>query len=193
MVAVPSTMLPLGTRAPNFTLPDTDGRVVSLASFQDARALLVMFICNHCPYVKHVQHELVRIAREYAPRGVAFVAINANDAAAYPDDSPERMKQEKERVGYPFPYLFDETQEVAKAYRAACTPDFFLFDGDRRLVYRGQLDDSRPKNGKPVTGRDLRAALDAVLAGRPPAAEQIPSVGCNIKWKPGNEPDYFGS
>jgi peroxiredoxin len=185
-------MLELGTRAPNFTLPDTDGHVVSLASFQDARAVVVMFISNHCPYVKHVQHELARVAGDYKPRGVAFVAINSNNVEAYPDDRPERMKEEKARVGYPFPYLFDETQEVAKAYRAACTPDFFVFDADRLLVYRGQLDDSRPKNGKPVTGRDLRAALDTILAGRPVPAEQIPSVGCNIKWKTGNEPEYFG-
>jgi peroxiredoxin len=185
-------MLPLGTRAPNFTLPDTDGSLVSLATYQDARALVVMFICNHCPYVKHVQHELVRVARDYARRGVGFVAISSNNAAAYPDDGPEQMKSEKERVGYPFSYLYDESQEVAKAYRAACTPDFFIFDDERLLVYRGQLDDSRPKNDRPVTGRDLRAALDAVLAGKPVSTDQIPSIGCNIKWKPGNEPEYFG-
>ena len=166
--------------------------MVSLASFQDARALVVVFISNHCPYVKHVQHELARVAGDYKTKGVAFVAINSNNVEAYPDDRPERMKEEKARVGYPFPYLFDETQEVARAYRAACTPDFFVFDGDRLLVYRGQLDDSRPKNGKPVTGRDLRAALDTILAGQPVPAEQIPSVGCNIKWKRGNEPEYFG-
>lgn len=186
-------MLALGTRAPDFRLPDTDGRIVSLADFTDARALLVMFICNHCPYVKHVQHELARIGRDYGPRGVGMVAISANDAAAYPDDGPVRMREEKARVGYPFPYLYDETQAVAKAYRAACTPDLFLFDRDRRLVYRGQLDDSRPKNAKPVTGRDLRAALDLVLQGKPVPAEQVPSVGCNIKWKPGNAPEYFGT
>jgi peroxiredoxin len=191
MVSVPSTMLALGTPAPDFALPDTDGRVVRRADFQDARALLVMFICNHCPYVKHVQHELARIGRDYGPRGVAIVAINANDAQAYPDDAPEHMRTEKARVGYPFPYLFDETQEVAKAYRAACTPDFFLFDGDGRLAYRGQLDDSRPKNTQPVTGRDLRDALDAVLAGRPPQEEQRPSIGCNIKWRVGEAPAYF--
>jgi len=184
-------MLALGTAAPDFALPDTDGRIVRLADFTDARALLVMFICNHCPYVKHVQHELARIGRDYLPRGAKFVAISSNDVAAYPDDSPELMREEKARVGYPFPYLYDETQEVAKAYRAACTPDFFLFDGKGRLAYRGQLDDSRPKNTTPVTGKDLRAALDAVLAGRQPAAEQRPSIGCNIKWKVGEAPEYF--
>jgi peroxiredoxin len=192
MVSVPSTMLELGTLAPDFSLPDTDGRTVSPGDFQDAKALLVMFICNHCPYVKHVQHELVRVARDYGPRGLAAVAISANDAEKYPDDAPAKMQEEKARVGYPFPYLYDETQAVAKAYRAACTPDFFLFDAERRLVYRGQLDGSRPKNAAPVTGKDLRAALDAVLAGRPVPPEQIPSVGCNIKWKPGNEPTWFG-
>jgi peroxiredoxin len=192
MVSVPSTMLELGTDAPGFALPDTDGKTVSLNDFRDAQALLVMFICNHCPYVKHVQGELARIGRDYMPRGVALVAISSNDAAGYPDDSPAKMKEEKARVGYPFPYLYDESQAVAKAYRAACTPDFFLFDGRRRLVYRGQLDGSRPKNAVPVTGRDLRAALDAVLGGRPVPAEQIPSIGCNIKWKPGNAPIWFG-
>lgn len=192
MVAVPSTMLELGTRAPDFALPDTEGRVVSLADFREAPALLVMFICNHCPYVKHVQPELARLGWDYLARGVGVAAISSNDVRAYPDDGPERMKEEKARVGYPFPYLFDETQDVAKAYRAACTPEFYVFDKDRRLVYRGQLDDSRPSKPVPVTGRDVRAALDAVLAGRPVPAEQIPSVGCNIKWKPGKEPEYFG-
>ena len=182
MVSVPSTMLPLGTGAPNFNLPDTDGRLVSLAAFQDARALVVMFICNHCPYVKHVQQELVRVARDYGARGVGFVAISSNNAAAYPDDGPDKMKEEKQRAGYPFPYLYDETQDAAKAYRAACTPDFYVFDEERLLVYRGQLDESRPKNDRPVTGRDLRAALDAVLQGQPVTTEQIPSIGCN-KWK----------
>jgi peroxiredoxin len=191
MAAVPSTMLELGTPAPDFRLPDTvSGRTVASDDFRDAPALLVMFICNHCPYVKHVRHELARIGREYGERGVAIVAINANDADRYPQDGPEAMRQEAETIGYPFPYLFDETQDVARAYRAACTPDFYLFDGDRELVYRGQLDDSRPSNGIPVTGRDLRAALDAVLAGEPAREEQIPSIGCNIKWKPGNEPGY---
>jgi peroxiredoxin len=185
-------MLRLGTKAPDFALPDTDGRTVALSDLADARALLVMFICNHCPYVKHVRHELAKLGREYQERGVAVVGINSNDAESYPEDAPGRMKEEKERVGYTFPYLFDETQDVARAYRAACTPDLYVFDGDRRLVYRGQLDDSRPQNAIPVTGRDLRAALDAVLAGRPVGPEQRASIGCNIKWKQGHEPDYFG-
>ena len=193
MVATPSTMLELGTRAPDISLPDTDGRIVSLADYRDAPALLVMFICNHCPYVQHVRHELARVGKDYLGRGVAMVAINSNDVRAYPDDRPERMKEEKELVGYPFPYLFDESQEVAKAYGAACTPDFYVFDRERRLVYRGQLDDSRPGNRIPVTGKDLRAALDAVLAGRPVSSEQQPSIGCNIKWKPGNAPEYFAA
>jgi peroxiredoxin len=185
-------MLELGTPAPAFSLPDTAGRVVSSDDFAAARALLVMFICNHCPFVQHVRAELARIGRDYAPRGVAIVAISSNDVAAYPDDSPERMRDEKKRAGYPFPYLYDESQEVAAAYRAACTPDFFLFAADRRLVYRGQLDDSRPGNNVPVTGADLRAALDAVLAGRPVPEPQQPSLGCNIKWKPGNQPVWWG-
>jgi peroxiredoxin len=184
-------MLELGTPAPPFALPDTDGRMVSLQSFDDAPALLVMFICNHCPFVKHVRDELARLGREYTPRGVGIVAISSNDPAAYPDDSPDRMREEKAEAGYVFPYLFDETQEVAAAYHAACTPDFFLFDGDRRLAYRGQLDDSRPGNGVPVTGRDLRAALDALLAGEPVPSEQRPSLGCNIKWRPGGEPKWW--
>ena len=192
MAETPSLMLELGTEAPDFRLPDTDGRMVGLADFADARALLVMFICNHCPFVKHVRPELAKIGREYASRGVAVVAINSNDAVTYPADGPAQMKEEKARVGYAFPYLFDETQEVAKAYRAACTPDLYVFDSGRRLVYRGQLDGSRPSNPVPVTGKDLRAALDAVLDGRPVGDDQRPSVGCNIKWKPGNEPDYFG-
>jgi peroxiredoxin len=191
MVAVPSTMLALGTRAPGFSLPDTDGRIVSLADYRDAPALLVMFICNHCPFVKHVRRELARLGRDCVARGVGIVGINSNDVRAYPDDRPERMKEEKGAAGYTFPYLFDETQEVAKAYGAACTPDFYLFDRGRRLVYRGQLDDSRPSNQTAVTGKDLRAALDAVLNGRPVSPEQKPSIGCNIKWKPGNEPAWF--
>ncbi|GIX49885.1 thioredoxin family protein [Limisphaera sp. 4302-co] len=192
MALTPSTMmLPLGTVAPDFRLPDTEGRMVSLSDFAGAPAYLVMFICNHCPYVKHIRSSLAALCREYQAKGVAIVGINSNDVERYPDDSPERMKEEVRSAGYTFPYLFDATQEVAKAYRAACTPDFFLFDRDRKLVYRGQYDDSRPGNGIPVTGRDLRAALDAVLAGRPVPADQKPSVGCNIKWKPGNEPDYF--
>ena len=185
-------MLPLRTPAPGFSLPDTvGGRLVSPADYR-ARPLLVMFICNHCPFVKHIRAELARIGRDYAPRGVGIVAISSNDTDKHPDDSPDLMKAEAAQAGYTFPYLFDETQEVAKAYHAACTPDFFLFDAGHRLVYRGQLDDSRPSNGKPVTGRDLRAALDAVLAGEPVATAQMPSIGCNIKWKAGNAPDYFG-
>jgi peroxiredoxin len=182
-MAVPSNMLPLGTRAPDFSLPDTDGRVVSLSDYGDAPALLVMFICNHCPYVKHVRDEIARIGNEYGERGVGIVAISSNDVERYPDDSPERMKQEKRDAGYTFPYLYDEGQEVARAYDAACTPDFYVFDGNRSLVYRGQLDSSRPANGQPVTGHDLRIALDAVLAGRAVETAQIPSIGCSIKWK----------
>lgn len=192
MVQTASTMLPLGTIAPDFSLPDTEGGVVSLDDFADAPALLVIFMCNHCPYVKHVRRELARLAREYQARGVAVVGINANDIEQYPEDRPEKMAQEKRAAGYTFPYLFDETQEVAKAYRAACTPDFFVFDRDRRLAYRGQMDDSRPGSHIPVTGEDLRAALDAVLEGRPIPEEQRPSLGCNIKWIAGNEPGYFG-
>jgi peroxiredoxin len=192
MVRTPSTMLPLGTQAPDFKLMNVDGREVELADFAGKPALLVMFMCNHCPFVIHVAEELARLSSEYMARGVAVVGINSNDTATHPADSPERMVAEAEERGYQFPYLFDETQEVAHEYRAACTPDFFLFDQDRKLVYRGQLDDSRPGNGVPVTGKDLRAALDAVLAGRKPAEEQRASLGCNIKWKAGNEPDYFG-
>ncbi|HSK17728.1 MAG TPA: thioredoxin family protein [Longimicrobiales bacterium] len=192
MARTESTMLELGTQAPSFSLPDVDDGTVSLDDFADAPALLVMFICNHCPFVKHVRDELARIGREYDERGVAIVAISSNDAEAYPADSPEMMRQEKREAGYTFPYLYDESQEVAQAYRAACTPDFYVFDGDRRLVYRGQLDDSRPSNGVPVTGRDLRAALDAVLDGRGARADQKPSLGCNIKWKPGNAPEWWG-
>jgi peroxiredoxin len=191
MVAVTSQMLALGTAAPSFALPDTDGRTVSLEDAGEAQALLVMFICNHCPYVKHIGSALARLGAEYQPRGVAMVAINSNDAARYPDDSPAMMRDEKNAMGYGFPYLVDDGQDVAKAYAAACTPDFFLFDGARRLVYRGQFDDSRPKNDSPVTGRDLRAALDAVLANKPVPERQVPSIGCNIKWKPGNAPAYF--
>jgi peroxiredoxin len=183
-------MLPLGTPAPAFDLPDPQGRRVALTDFSAAPALLVMFLCNHCPYVKHLQRELAALVREYQARQVAAVGINANDVANYPDDSPARMAEEGKRLGYTFPYLFDESQEIAKAYRAACTPDFFLFDRDRKLVYRGQFDDSRPGNNLPITGNDLRAALDAVLDGRPAPADQKPSIGCNIKWKPGNEPAH---
>lgn len=192
MARTASTMLPLGTPAPEFALPEVDGGTVSLGDFRDAPALLVMFICNHCPFVKHVRGELARLGEDYGPRGVGVVAISANDADAYPQDGPEAMRREKRDAGYPFPYLYDESQEVARAYGTACTPDFFLFGADQTLVYRGQLDASRPGNAVPVTGRDLRAALDAVLAGRPVSAEQVPSIGCNIKWKPGAEPAYFG-
>jgi len=192
MVKTASIMLPLGTEAPGFALSNIDGRIVSLADFDQQPALLVVFMCNHCPFVKHVASELARLARDYQPRGLAMVGINANDTDAYPDDAPGKMAEEARRQGYSFPYLFDPTQEVAKAYRAACTPDFFLFNQQRRLVYRGQLDDSRPSNNLAVTGRDLRAAIDAVLAGRPVPEPQHASIGCNIKWRPGNEPDYFG-
>ena len=192
MVLTPSTMLPLGTKAPDFSLVNVDGRTVSLSDFDDAPALLVIFMCNHCPFVKHLADALAQFTAQYMAQGVAVVGINSNDAGSYPADSPEQMVREAEERGYQFPYLYDETQDVAQAYRAACTPDFFLFDGDQRLVYRGQFDDSRPDNGKPITGADLRAAIDAVLAGRKPSDEQRPSIGCNIKWKAGNEPDYFG-
>ncbi len=191
MVSVSSTMLELGTAAPDFSLPDTSGKQVTPADYKDAPALLVIFMCNHCPYVKHIRSALADFAREYQPRGLAVIGINANDVSTHPDDSPEKMVQEVKTTGYTFPYLYDETQEVAKRYQAACTPDFFLFDKDRKLVYRGQFDDSRPRNNIPVTGKDLRAAVDAVLKNEPPSAEQKPSMGCNIKWKPGNEPDYF--
>ena len=192
MVAVNSTMLPLGTKAPDFALPDTSGKTVSLSNFKGAPALLVVFMCNHCPYVKHVRPGLAQLARDYAPRKVAVVGISSNDVVNYPEDSPAKMAAEAKSAGYIFPYLYDETQQVAKAYRAACTPDFYLFDKDQRLVYRGQMDDSRPGNGIPVTGKDLRAALDAVLAGNPVSSTQKASIGCNIKWKTGNEPNYFG-
>ena len=192
MVRTPSTMLPLGTPAPDFCLMNVDGREVRLADFADAPALLVVFMCNHCPFVMHVADALSALAREYMAQGVAVVGINSNDVASHPADSPERMVAEAEDRGYAFPYLYDETQEVAKAYRAACTPDFFVFDRKKRLAYRGQMDDSRPDSGIPITGNDLRRALDAVLAGEDPPANQRASLGCNIKWKPGNEPDYFG-
>jgi len=184
-------MLPLGTTAPDFKLPDTQGKVVSLADFKDRSALLVLFICNHCPYVKHIRTGLAQLARDYQPTQVGIVAINSNDVANYPDDSPAKMKTEVKSAGYSFPYLYDETQAVAKAYRAACTPDIYLFDKNQKLVYRGQFDDSRPGNGVPVTGKDLRDALDAVLAGKAVPPNQKASMGCNIKWKAGNEPDYF--
>jgi peroxiredoxin len=185
-------MLPLGTAAPDFRLPDVSGKIVSLADFISAPALVVLFLCNHCPYVKHIRSGLAEFGRDAQKRGAAVVAINANDVKEYADDSPQKMKAEALAAGYTFPYLFDESQAVAKAYRAACTPDIFLFDKTRRLAYRGQFDDSRPGKNVPVTGKDLRAALEAVLAGKPGPACQTASIGCNIKWKPGNEPDYFG-
>ena len=190
MVAVNSTMLPLGTQAPEFRLPDPSGKMIALADFKRAPALLVVFMCNHCPYVKHIRDGLARLARDYRPRGVAVVGINANDVANYPADSPAKMAAEAAAAGYIFPYLYDETQAVAKAYRAACTPDLYLFDQDQRLVYRGQFDDGRPGSVVPVTGKDIRVALEAVLAGMPVSPDQKPSIGCNIKWKAGNSPDY---
>jgi peroxiredoxin len=190
MAATESEMLALGTSAPDFSLPDPDGNMHSPG--EDASAYLVMFICNHCPFVQHVREELARLGRDYMPRNVSIVAINANDVTMHPADSPEKMKQEARAWGYEFPYVFDAEQTVAKAYRAACTPDFFLFDAKKKLVYRGQLDGSRPSNDVPVSGRDLREAIDAILAGTAVSPEQKPSIGCNIKWKPGNEPDYFG-
>ena len=191
MVRTNSTMLPLGTSAPDFELVNVDGQTCTLETFADAKALLVIFLCNHCPYVIHLADALAQFAQEYQPRGVAVVGISSNDVAKYPQDSPEQMVHEAEARGYTFPYLFDEDQSVAKAYRAACTPDFFVFDGDRQLVYRGQFDDSRPKSETPITGSDLRAALDALLAGKAVSTEQKPSMGCNIKWAAGAEPDYF--
>lgn len=192
MVMVPSTMLALGTSAPDFSLPEpATGATVALSDFEGAPALLVMVLSNHCPFVKHIADALAAFGREYGGKGVAMVAINANDVASYPEDGPDMMVEEVERRGYTFPYLFDDSQEVAKAYQAACTPDFFLFDGDRKLVYRGQFDDSRPSLDVPVTGADLRAACDAVLAGDTPAGDQTPSVGCNVKWKTGNAPPWF--
>jgi peroxiredoxin len=192
MVKTASTMLPLGTKAPDFSLINAaDGRTVSMSDFRDQTGLLVIFMCNHCPFVKHIAQGLAQFACDYQPRGLAIVGISSNDAAKYPDDGPDKMKLEAQQQGYPFPYLYDESQSVAQAYRAACTPDFFLFDRDRRLVYRGQFDASRPDSGIPVTGEDMRRAADAVLAGKAVTAEQRPSIGCNIKWKPGLEPEYF--
>jgi thiol-disulfide isomerase/thioredoxin len=188
MPAVESQMLPLGTQAPVFTLPDPDGSLYSLRD--DAPATLVMFLSNHCPFVIHIREELARVGTEYDARGVAIYAINSNDVNTYPADHPLRMKEKAVAWGYTFPYLFDESQEAAKAYRAACTPDFFVFDAEQKLAYRGQLDDSRPSNSLPIDGHDLRAALDAVLASATPAAEQKPSIGCSIKWIAGNEPEY---
>lgn len=191
MALTPSTMLPLGTKAPEFQLPDVvSGQTISLATFVGKQALLVMFICRHCPFVKHVQAELAKLGLDYADKNVGIVAISSNYVTTHPDDAPELLKQMAIGLGFNFPYCYDETQAVARAYKAACTPDFFLFDANFELVYRGQLDDSRPSNDKPVTGKDLRQAIDAVLAGQPVTSKQIPSIGCNIKWKPGNEPNY---
>ncbi len=193
MAVTPSTMLELGTQAPDFALPDTSGNIVARDDFSQAPALLVVFMCNHCPFVKHIREELVQFARDFQAKGVAIVGINANDVQRFPQDSPEKMAEDARLYGFTFPYLYDETQQVAKAYRAACTPDFFLFDRTRSLVYRGQFDDSRPDSGIPVTGTDLRAAVTALLAGKPVSPDQKPCIGCNIKWKPGNEPDYYGA
>jgi len=186
-------MLPLGTSAPNFSLKNIDGQTIALSDFIGKKALVVVFMCNHCPYVKHVAPELTKVSSEYLPKGVAFVGINSNDIVAHPDDSPEQMAAEAVKQGYKFPYLFDADQSVAVAYNAACTPDIFVFDASQRLVYRGQLDDSRPKTDKPLTGKDLRNALDCILSGLPVPTEQRPSIGCNIKWKEGAEPVYFNS
>jgi peroxiredoxin len=184
MAETPSKMKPLGFTAPDFTLPDvTTGKTRTLAELRSEKATVVMFICNHCPYVKHVNHQLVDLANDYIPKGVSFIAISSNDALNYPEDSPEKMKEYATRLGYPFPYLYDESQDIARAYDAACTPDFYVFDPALKCVYRGQLDDSRPGNNKPVTGKDIRDALDALLSGNAVSPEQRPSVGCNIKWK----------
>jgi peroxiredoxin len=194
VVETKSTMrLGLGELAPSFDLPDPDGRRWSLEEIAKAPAVLVAFLCNHCPFVKHIREGFTELGRDYAARGAAVVAINSNDFTAYPDDAPPRMREAAAAAGWQFPYLVDETQEVARAWGAACTPDFFVLDAERHVRYRGQMDGSRPRNAVPVTGEDLRRALDAVLAGRPVASEQRPSVGCNIKWKPGNEPDWFGA
>lgn len=191
MVRTASVMLPLGTEAPDFRLPDVNGKLVSRDDFRSKRGLLVVFMCNHCPYVKHVAPELARIADEYQARGIGVVGISSNDVANHPEDTPEKMKIEAQQQGYRFPYLYDESQSAAQSYRAACTPDFFLFDGDFKLVYRGQMDDTRPKQGAQPDGKDLRAALDALLAGHAQPQPQRPSIGCNIKWLPGREPEYF--
>ena len=193
MVLTASTMLELGTLAPDFQLPDVvSGETISLSNFAGKKALFVMFICQHCPFVKHVEQELANIGKDYVPKDVGMVAISANSVETHPSDAPDKLKEMALKLGFNFPYCYDETQEVAKAYTAACTPDFFVFDGEQKLVYRGQLDDSRPSNNKPVTGKDLRAALDEILAENYVNTKQQPSAGCNIKWKPGNEPSYFG-
>ena len=191
MAMTASTMLALGTKAPDFSLPDPAGESVSLSDFADSKALVVVFMCNHCPFVKHIIDDFAALVKQYQSQGVSFVGINSNDVDSYPQDRPEKMAEAARRRSFTFPYLYDATQEVAKSYHAACTPDFFVFDDGRALVYRGQMDDSRPGNDVPVTGADLRAALDAVLRSEPVPQEQRPSMGCNIKWKPGNEPDYW--
>ena len=192
MSLTPSTMLALGTLAPDFKLPDVvSGRTISLKDYEKKKALLVMFICQHCPYIQHIKTELTKLGHDYADKDIGIVAISANDADNYPDDSPEELKKFAKANKFAFSFLYDESQEVAKAYTAACTPDIFLFDKNRKLVYRGQLDDSRPGNSKPVTGKDLRSAMDAVLADKPVNADQRAATGCNIKWKPGNSPEYF--
>ena len=194
MVKTASTMLSLGTPAPDFQLPDVvSGNTITLADFSGKAGLLVMFICQHCPFVKHVQNELAKLGQDYVPKGVGVLAISANSVQTHPDDRPENLKAMALELGFNFPYCYDETQATAKNYTAACTPDFFLFDGELKLAYRGQLDDSRPGNNQPVTGKDLRAALEALLVGQSIGSEQRPSIGCNIKWTPGNEPSYFGA
>lgn len=190
MVITASKMPALGISAPEFSLPDTKGKIVSLSDFAEAPALLIVFMCNHCPFVKHILSVLVERIKEYQAKGVAAVGINSNDVVSFPEDRPEMMAKVSKKTRFTFPYLYDETQEVARSYHAACTPDFFLFDKERKLVYRGQMDDSRPGNEIPITGLDLIKAMDAVLAGRQVSTEQKPSMGCNIKWKPGNEPEY---
>ncbi|MDB9541076.1 thioredoxin family protein [Anabaenopsis tanganyikae CS-531] len=193
MVLTASTMLPLGTQAPDFHLPEVvSGKTISLNTFADKKALLIMFICQHCPFVKHIKTELALLGKDYFNSELGILAISANDAEKYPDDGPESLKAMARELDLKFPLCYDQTQETAKAYTAACTPDFFLFDSEGKLAYRGQLDDSRPSNNQPVTGADLRSAIAAVLAGQPITIEQKPSIGCNIKWKPGNEPSYFG-
>ncbi len=193
MVLTASTMLPLGTQAPDFHLPEVvSGKTISLDTFADKKALLIMFICQHCPFVKHIKTELAQLGKDYFSSELGILAISANDAEKYPDDGPESLKAMARELDLKFPLCYDQTQETAKAYTAACTPDFFLFDSEGKLAYRGQLDDSRPSNNQPVTGADLRSAIAAVLAGQPVTIEQKPSIGCNIKWKPGNEPSYFG-
>jgi peroxiredoxin len=191
MVRTLSTMLPIGTVAPKFCLPDINGKMVSLDDFRERKGLLVIFMCNHCPYVKHIAPELSKLADEYQAKGIGVVGISSNDVSSHPEDAPEKMKTEAQMQGYRFPYLYDADQQVARAYRAACTPDFYLFDDARELYYRGQMDETRPKQGVPPTGKDLRAALDALLAGQDSPQPQRPSIGCNIKWVAGQEPDYF--